>query len=323
MGVDYYLILDVTQSATLHDLHRAYRRQALRYHPLLNKDNSEDTFEKFKWVSEAYEVLKNPTLRARYDQYGETGLKHGVPGDLRKPVKYIYHADPFKTFQEYFGHWNPFEEIDEEISFEISQNFGRPGGCGQMKKADPSIFPLQLSLEEIYSGCLKKVSVKYRVFDSNCQTTNIKKKSLNLVIQPGFKEKGQLVFTGEGNQGANLMPGDIIFEVTALEHPFFRREGLDLYHTEKIHVGQALLGCVVDIQTLDNRLLHVPITNVIRPDYVKVVEGEGMPDPDNPENKGNLHINFDIIYPDSLSRQERIDIESALFRDGLPLKVFT
>lgn len=56
-----------------------------------------------------------------------------------------------------------FLEIDEEISFEISQNFGRPGGCGQMKKADPSIFPLQLSLEEIYNGCLKKVSVKYRV----------------------------------------------------------------------------------------------------------------------------------------------------------------
>lgn len=54
-----------------------------------------------------------------------------------------------------------------------------------------------------------------------------------------------------------------------------------------------------------------------------MVEGEGMPDPNNPEKKGNLHINFDIIYPDSLSRQERIDIESALFRDGLPLKVFT
>ncbi|VDN99736.1 unnamed protein product [Rodentolepis nana] len=263
-GADYYLILGVTESATLHDLHKAYRREALRYHPLINKDKCEDTFEQFKWISEAYEVLKNPILRARYDQYGEVGLKNGIPGDVRKPVKFIYHDDPYKTFQEYFGDWNPFKEIDNKIAFEISQNFSFSGCCSHVKKADPAIVPLQLTLEEIYNGCLKKVSVDYKAFDKDCQTTNIKKKSFTLVVQPGFKEKGRLIFSGEGNQGANVLPGDIIFEVTALEHPFFRREGLDLYHTEKIHVGQALLGCVVDIQTLDNRLLHVPISNVIR-----------------------------------------------------------
>lgn len=61
----------------------------------------------------------------------------------------------------------------------------------------------------------------------------------------------------------------------------------------------------------------------IRPGYVKVVQGEGMPDPHDPSVKGDLHIDFDIIYPDHLSRKERIDIEAALFRDGKPLKVLT
>ncbi|KAM7536773.1 hypothetical protein Aperf_G00000082275 [Anoplocephala perfoliata] len=323
MGVDYYYLLGVTESATLQDLHRAYRRQALRYHPLRNKDCGGETLDKFLWVSEAYEVLKDPILRARYDQYGEAGLKHGIPGVLTEPVKYVYHGDPYKTFQDFFGGWNPFKELDEEMTQVQMENFGRPGGRGQIKKADPIIMPLKLTLEEIYNGCLKKMSVKYRAFDSDCQVTDTKEKILTMVVRAGFKEKDQLVFKEEGNQGPNIIPGDVIFEATAMEHPFFRREGLNLYHTEKIHVGQALLGCIVNIPTLDNRLLHVPITNIIKPGYVKIVQNEGMPDPRNPDVKGDLHIDFDIIYPDRLSRKERIDIEAALFRDGTPLKVLT
>ena len=52
--------------------------------------------------------------------------------------------------------------------------------------------------------------------------------------------------------------------MTAIEHPFFRRDGINLYHTERIHIGQALLGCQVEIPTLDKRILHVAITNVIK-----------------------------------------------------------
>lgn len=85
----------------------SYRRLALQYHPLRNKDKPDQT-ECFLWVSEAYEVLSNPELRARYDQYGEEGLKHGIPGSTSCPVKYVYHEDPYRTFQNYFGGQNPF-----------------------------------------------------------------------------------------------------------------------------------------------------------------------------------------------------------------------
>ena len=60
-----------------------------------------------------------------------------------------------------------------------------------------------------------------------------------------------------------------------------------------------------------------------RPNYVKVVKGEGMPDSCNPGKKGDLFIDFDIVFPDKLTRKERVDLEAALFRDGEPLKVLT
>lgn len=89
-------------------IYASYRRQALRYHPLRNKNFENDTLEQFKWISEAYEVLRDPILRARYDQHGEAGLKHGIPGVYSDPIRYLYHGDPYKTFQDYFGDWNPF-----------------------------------------------------------------------------------------------------------------------------------------------------------------------------------------------------------------------
>ena len=59
------------------------------------------------------------------------------------------------------------------------------------------------------------------------------------------------------------------------------------------------------------------------PTYVKVVKGEGMPDSCNPNQKGDLFIDFDIVFPDKLTRKERVDLEAALFRNGEPLKVLT
>ncbi|VDM24676.1 unnamed protein product [Hydatigera taeniaeformis] len=163
MGVDYYYLLGVTESATLKDLHRAYRRQALRFHPLRNKKLEAETLQQFTWISEAYEVLKDPVLRARYDQYGEAGLKHGIPGVYTEPVRYMYHGDPYKTFQEYFGDWNPFKEFTEEMTREQMENFGRKDGRGQIKKAEPTTVKLMLTLEELYNGCIKKMKVKYTV----------------------------------------------------------------------------------------------------------------------------------------------------------------
>ncbi|KAI8324979.1 DnaJ-domain-containing protein [Martensiomyces pterosporus] len=80
MGKDYYAILGVSKDADEDALKKAYRKQALKWHPDRHKDDKAESEKKFKDISEAYEVLSDKQKRAIYDQYGEEGLKGGVPG---------------------------------------------------------------------------------------------------------------------------------------------------------------------------------------------------------------------------------------------------
>ncbi|BHF74317.1 DnaJ sub B member 13 [Sparganum proliferum] len=183
-----------------------YRRLALKYHPQRNRGKP-DTYEKFFWISEAYEVLIDPQLRARYDQYGEEGLKHGAPFQTCMPEKYAYHGDPYRTFQNYFGGTNPFREFPQEMEIEQMENFGRKDGRGQPKKGDPTICDLLLTLEEIYNGCIKKMTITRRVLNKDSDTTEIQEKILTIEVLPGWLEGTKIIFANEGNQGPNTIPG--------------------------------------------------------------------------------------------------------------------
>ncbi|MHC1585093.1 MAG: DnaJ domain-containing protein, partial [Candidatus Syntropharchaeia archaeon] len=77
---DYYEILGVGRNASLDEIKRAYRRLAKKYHPDVNRDNPKEAEEKFKEISEAYEVLSDPEKRARYDRYGHSGVRFGPDG---------------------------------------------------------------------------------------------------------------------------------------------------------------------------------------------------------------------------------------------------
>merc|ERR1711963_918101 len=78
MGVDYYSILNLTRSASDADIKRNYRKLSLKHHPEKNSDD-QAAADKFMQVAEAYDVLSDPRKRAVYDQFGEEGLKNGVP----------------------------------------------------------------------------------------------------------------------------------------------------------------------------------------------------------------------------------------------------
>lgn len=109
MGKDYYKILGLNKGASEEDIKKAYRKMALKYHP--DKNKSADAEEKFKAVAEAYEVLSDKKKRDIYDQYGEEGLKGGVPGaggGDGTHFTYTFSGDPRATFQQFFGTSDPF-----------------------------------------------------------------------------------------------------------------------------------------------------------------------------------------------------------------------
>ncbi|XP_078442710.1 dnaJ protein homolog [Wolffia australiana] len=139
----YYEILGVSKDSSQDDLKRAYRKAAIKNHP----DKGGDP-EKFKELAQAYEVLSDPEKREIYDQYGEDALKEGMGGGGGG-------HDPFDIFQSFFG-GSPF-------------GGGSSRGGRRQKRGEDVIHPLKVSLEDLYSGTSKKLSLSRNVICSKCK----------------------------------------------------------------------------------------------------------------------------------------------------------
>ncbi|KAK7478916.1 hypothetical protein BaRGS_00029897 [Batillaria attramentaria] len=308
MGVDYYSILNLTRSATGADIKKHYRKLSLKYHPEKNPGD-QAAADKFMQVAEAYDVLSDPRKRAVYDQFGEEGLKNGVPSGSGETGAwtqgYTFHGDPDKVFRDFFGGDNPFQEFYDRVDGDLSMGFGGLHGRGAKKQDPPIERDLFLSLEEVYHGCTKKMKISRRVMNEDGHTSSIRDKILTITVKKGWKPGTKITFPKEGDQGPNNVPADIVFIVKDKPHPRFKREGLNLIHTAKVPLGQALTGCTVDITTLDERILHIPINDIVKPGYKKIVPTEGMPLSSDPTQKGDLIIDFNIEFPRSLTPEKK------------------
>ncbi|XP_064221352.1 dnaJ homolog subfamily B member 13 isoform X2 [Aotus nancymaae] len=276
MGQDYYSVLGITRNSEDAQIKQAYRRLALKNHPL--KSNEPSSAEIFRQIAEAYDVLSDPVKRSIYDKFGEEGLKGGIPLEFGSQTPwttgYVFHGNPEKVFHEFFGGDNPFSEFFDADGSEMDLNFGGLRGRG-VKKQDPPIErDLYLSLEDLFFGCTKKIKISRR--------------------------------------GPNIIPADIIFIVKEKLHPHFRRENDNLFFMNPIPLGKALTCCTVEVKTLDDRLLNIPINDIVHPKYFKKVPGEGMPLPEDPTKKGDLFITFDIQFPTHLTPQQKQMLRQAL-----------
>ncbi|KAM6984506.1 dnaJ homolog subfamily B member 13 [Tautogolabrus adspersus] len=310
MGIDYYESLEINRNATDADIKKAYRRLALKFHP----DSRETaSAERFCQLGEAYDVLSDPRKKATYDKFGEEGLKGGIPPEFGSSgawsSKYAYHGNPDKTFRQFFGGNNPFSDFytnNAPLQF---------GGLQQVvvKTQDSHIErDLHLSLDDLFHGCTKKIKISRRVMNEDGCTSSIKDKILTIDVEPGWKEGTRVVFQKEGDQGPNSIPADIVFIVRQKSHPLFVRKQNDLTFKSQISLEMALTGFSVDVETLDGRLLTFPINDIVHPGYKKVVTGEGMPLSQDPSQRGNLIITFDVQFPEKLSAERRQLIKQAL-----------
>ncbi|XP_068786917.1 dnaJ homolog subfamily B member 13 isoform X2 [Struthio camelus] len=228
MGQDYYAVLELGRGATDADIKEAYRRLALKNHPL--KCDETWAQERFRQLAEAYDVLSDPMKKGVYDKFGEEGLKGGIPLEFgtENPwtVGYVFHNNPYKVFKEFFGGDNPFAEFFAEDGSEPNMAFGGLRGRGVRKQDPPIERDLYLSLEDLFYGCTKKIKISRRVMNEDGQTTTIRDKILTIDVQPGWKRGTRITFEKEGDQ--------------------------------------ALIGCTVDVKTLDGRLLNIPINDIVQ-----------------------------------------------------------
>jgi len=159
---DYYEVLGLDRNATEEDVKKSYRKLALQYHPDRNPGNKEAE-EKFKEATEAYEVLKDPAKRKRYDQFGHVGVGAGAGGGFEGFDFGTFDlGDALRTFMRDFGGFG-FEDFDIFGTRRTSR-----ARRGPIKGEDLQI-KLKLSLEEVATGVEKKIKLKRQVRCSSCE----------------------------------------------------------------------------------------------------------------------------------------------------------
>ncbi|XP_053953130.1 dnaJ protein homolog 1 isoform X2 [Anastrepha ludens] len=330
MGKDFYKILGINRNANDDEIKKAYRKLALKYHP--DKNKTPEAEEKFKEIAEGYEILSDKKKRDIYDQYGEEGLKGGIPGGPGEQEggsrTYQFHGDPRATFAQFFGSSDPFgiffSSSDPSRMFGDSQNifmatgndddiYSQMGGGGAFRsqsfnaqpnrkrqQQDPPIeHNLYVSLEEVDKGCVKKMKISRMSIASGQQRKE--EKVLNITVKPGWKAGTKITFQKEGDQTMSKLPADIIFIIRDKPHPLFKREGSDIKYNAQISLKQALCGTVVQVSTLQGDRITVNSQGeIIKPNTVKRIPGRGLPFPKEPTRRGDLLVAFDIKFPDTL-----------------------
>jgi curved DNA-binding protein len=294
---DYYQILGVPRGADAAEIKRAYRKLAVKFHPDKNPGDAQAE-EKFKQINEAYEVLRDPGKRAKYDQLGASyqewerrgGPGSGfdwsqwfAPGQGGARVEVGDLGDLFGTgfsdfFQSIFGGM-PGERTDSGRA-----RGGRARGRGRDLEQ-----PVSITLAEAYAGTRRTVSLDGR--------------SLDVSIPAGTRSGTRVRLGGKGQAGPD-QPGDLYLLVQVVPDPVLEREGDDLHTTVSVDLPTAVLGGEVRVPTPGGPLV-LTIPPGSQPGQSFRLKGRGMPLLRNASEHGDLYVRLSVEIPTDLSERER------------------
>lgn len=341
MSADYYKILGVPRDADDDALKKAYRKLALKWHPDRNPNDKATAEKRFKEISEAYDVLSDKNKRAIYDQYGEEGLKAGggapPPGgfpfgaaeggrttwsNARGPSFMFTSGGRYRPrqaediFRDFFGAgFDPFSAMDEDDN-DDGYGHGHPfaRGFGGAHRAAPPVLqkPLPCSLEELYTGCTKKLRVSRKLIDAQTRKQVVTEKILTVQIKPGWRAGTKIKFPSEGDEMPDGRFQDIEFIIEQKPHPVYVREGDNLKTAVTLTLREALGGFGRNITMLDGKELTISNKNVTQPEQEMRFAGRGMPHQKDPNRRGDLIVTAKVQFPTALSDHQKELIKQAL-----------
>jgi curved DNA-binding protein len=300
---DYYATLGVERDASEADIKKAYRKLAHKYHPDVSKDPEGE--EKFKKVAEAYKTLKDPKLRAAYDQLG----RH-QPGEEFQP-----RAD----WGEQFGQ-SGFSFDDVDLADLFAGLGGSRRGAGRASRASMA-FPGQdyevtatISLEDAYRGTSVRLSLGVPEYTEDGAVQRAER-NLDVRIPRGAIDGQKLRLAGQGGKGVNGgADGDLYVTIILRPHPLYRVTGRDLYFDLPITPWEAALGAEIEVPTLGG-VVRLKVAAGTQSGRKLRLAGRGLPA--TGDGAGDLYAMVQIAMPPKLTEREL-----ALYKDLAKISEF-
>ncbi len=340
---DYYEVLGVTRTADERTLKSAYRKLAMQYHPDRNQGDASAEV-KFKEVSEAYEVLREPQKRSAYDRFGHAAFEGGRGGG---PGAAGFGNDFASTMSDIF----------EEV---FGGRAARGGGGGGRARGADLRYNLEISLEDAFAGKTVEITVPSSATCEVCEGSGAKpgtepvtcstcsgsgrirvaqgfftlertcvtcqgrgkvvrdpctncggngrvqrERDLSVNIPAGIEDGTRIRLAAEGEAGLMGGPaGDLYIFLSIAAHDFFQRDGADLYCRVPISMARAALGGSIEVPSIDGEKAKVKIPESTQTGRQFRLRGKGMPVMRSSQ-VGDMYIQVAVETPQNLSRRQR------------------
>jgi molecular chaperone DnaJ len=293
---DYYAILNVNRKSSADEIKKAYRKLALKYHPDKNQGNKAAE-EKFKEITEAYEVLGDAEKRRTYDQFGRAETSGFDP----------FAAGGFAGAQgaRGFGHGTGPEPPPHfhDIFAEIFGDAFKARGPMRQPGADLK-YTLAITLEEAAEGA-EKVIVFNRLRGGRDDRA-----TLSVTVPAGIEHQQRLKLRGEGDSGTGGGPnGDLYVVVNITEHTLFRRRESDVLLDLPISFVDAILGTTIEVPTLRGKA-SIRIPPGTQAGQIFRLKEKGLQSMSQKNARGDMLVTIFIDVPTNLTPAERQQLET-------------
>lgn len=276
---DYYEILGVTRSADEKEIKRAYRNLAKKYHPDTNAGNRRAE-QKFKEITEAYNILSDPEKRKLYDRFGFAAFDGSMGTDGSDGARYTeYHfkdGEAEQVFEDLFGE-----------GFGGWRGFGGDWQSGRDAEAE-----ITISFEEAAFGCTKQIAFE-----------NGGNRLLEVRIPAGIDEGQRVRLKGKGRRGGTAA-GDLFLKVHIATKPGYERKGRDVYTTENIPYTTAALGGEATFHTLYGEVKCRIPAGTQSGSRIRL-KNKGIVSMKDPSLRGDAFVTVQIAVPRNLSPWEK------------------